>query len=277
MQEPVQGQEVMSEHPALNVFSFGGGVQTTAMMIMCCKGELKKPDKVIFADTQWETKATYNYIKWMEREWMNPNGIELIRVTTGDIRADSLDEDKGFASMPFKTIRKDNSKGMLMRQCTNEYKVQPIYRALRKILGLVPKERYKGTPVNMWMGISWDEMVRMKTNRVKWINNVYPLIEKRMSRNDCVNYMTKNGVPTPPKSACIGCPFHGDSYWRDLKINSRNEFDDAVHFERNVNKTKVAIKGEVYIHKSCKPLDQVDFGESQQEMFEEECEGHCGV
>jgi len=261
----------------MDIISFGGGVQTTTIIIMCCLGELPIPDHVIFADTQWETQSTYDYIDWLDTTWMQPHGITLQRITKGDIRAESIAPDSTFASMPFKTLKPDDTKGLLRRQCTNEYKIQPIYKAVRTLLGLEPYQRYTGIPIKMWMGISWDESVRMKPNRVSWIENTYPLIDRRMTRHQCLAYLHDHDIPTPPKSACIGCPFHGNLYWRDLKRHSPLEFQDAVTFEREVNTTPVAKKGQVFLHQSCLPLDQVNFGEDQDDLFGEECEGHCGV
>ena len=37
------------------------------------------------------------------------------------------------------------------------------------------------------------------------------------------------------------------------------------------------INDKIYLHPSLKPLDEVDFNENQLEMFDNECEGHCGL
>ncbi|WP_243704975.1 hypothetical protein [Micromonospora sp. KC723] len=44
-------------------------------------------------------------------------GIEVVRVSTGDIRADALDPNHRFASMPLFTLGPNGERGMARRQC----------------------------------------------------------------------------------------------------------------------------------------------------------------
>ena len=87
----------------------------------------------------------------------------------------------------------------MMRQCTTEFKINPIRKALRK---------YK--PVIQWIGISLDEAHRMKPSRDDWIENRWPLIDLRMKRHDCLRWMQEKGYPQPPRSACVFCPYMSD-------------------------------------------------------------------
>ena len=48
--------------------------------------------------------------------------------------------------------------------------------------------RYHLTAVELWLGISTDEAIRMKPSRDRWIQNRYPLIEAGMSRRDCMDW-----------------------------------------------------------------------------------------
>lgn len=255
----------------MKVLSFGGGVQTVTIAAMSCLGDYEMPDVAIFADPQWESKATYAYMDWFEG-WMRERGLNLIRATKGNLRMDSLSEGKRIASLPLYT----DPNGMLMRQCTNEYKIQVVYSEIRKFIGLKFRERAKES-CDLWLGISIDEADRMKDSRVKWINNCYPLIDLNMTRADCINYLNRNNIPIPPKSACIGCPFHSDFYWLDLKRNSPQEFEDACQFDEAIRFHRVAIKNKVYIHRSRKPLREVYLQEDQMDLFGNECEGHCGL
>ena len=164
---------------------------------------------------------------------------------------------------------------MLWRQCTKEYKVEVVRRAIREFLGYGPRQRVK-EHVNLWMGISTDEITRVKPSPIKYITHKYPLIERGMSRLDCLEWMRKNGYPMPPKSACIGCPYHSDEYWKQLKEKYPEEFADAVDFDRALRK-KPRPEGELYLHRSCQPLDEVDFSIGQESLFDNECEGMCGI
>ncbi len=69
------------------------------------------------------------------------------------------------------------------------------------------------------MGISTDEMQRMKESTDWWSIKRYPLIEKEFVRNDSIKYVEKFGLPTPPRSACTFCPYHSNKEWLDLKKN----------------------------------------------------------
>ena len=253
------------------ILSYGGGVQTVTIATMCCLGDYPMPDVAIFADPQWETQSTYDYTKWF-KEWMKERGLNLIETTKGNIRSEALSVGKRIASLPVYT----EPSGMMIRQCTNEYKIQPVIQAVRKFCGVGKGERMK-QKVNLWLGISCDEASRMKPSRTPWMTNIYPLIEKGMNRSDCLAYLTRKGVPHPPKSACIGCPFHSDHYWLALKRNSPKEWEDACQFDDAIRKHRVSIKAKVYLHRSMKPLRDVYLAEDQMDFFQNECEGHCGL
>lgn len=85
-----------------------------------------------------------------------------------------------------------------------------------------------------WIGISLDEVSRMKPSWEKWSQHRWPLIEADMTRHDCLRWMEKNGYPKPPRSACTYCPFHSDSEWRRMKIDTPAEFESAVLFEKKM-------------------------------------------
>lgn len=122
-----------------------------------------------------------------------------------------------------------------------------------------------------------------KTVPHPWILNRFPLIENGMSREDCKRWMKDRGYPEPPKSACVFCPYHNNAMWRDMKNNNPEEFAKAVAYERDLEdkaKAIVHLKSKEYLHESRAPLDQVDFSnpnDSQLNLFENECEGMCGV
>jgi hypothetical protein len=256
------------------VQSMGFGVQSVTIAAMACLGDLPMPDACIFADPRWESKATYRYIETFT-PWAKQRGLDITTVSKGNIRADAAGSQNGFASLPLHTLL-DGQPGMLRRQCTNEYKIQPVIQEIRRQLGVEKRKRVKGK-VTLWLGISLDEVERMKESLIPWIENAWPLVEKKMRRGDCIEYLKTHGIPVPPKSSCIGCPFHGDAYWRDLKQNSPEEFESACNFDDIMRTRKAAVKAPVFLHPSLKPLRDVDFNDKQGDMFANECEGHCGL
>ncbi len=260
----------------MHVLSLGAGVQSTAMLLMAMEGEITpKPDLVVFADTQWEPAAVYENL-----ERLRAMGAEIEVVTEGDIRADALDADKKFASMPLYAVDAQGHKSLMRRQCTREYKIAPIRRLIRQRL----KGR-GGKRAVMWMGITTDEALRMRTSNVKYIEHRYPLIDMGLSRRDCLEWLADHGYEPPQRSACIGCPFHSDHEWRAIKQVAK-EWSDAVEFDkalRNGAGINKRLTGDVYLHRSAQPLRDVDLrtleeqGQLVLDGFGQECEGMCGV
>ena len=261
------------------VLSLGAGVQSSAMAVMSAKGDLPPVDCAIFADTGYEPKGIYLYLDYLKS--ILPYPIYL--VSKGNIKQDMLnakDTNKFVVAPFFNQHSITGKKGMIRRQCTSEYKIIPIRKKIRELCNIsygkhFPKDKY----VEQWIGISTDEIQRMKPARDKYILNRHPLIEAKMNRQDCLNYMKKENIILPEKSACICCPFRDDKGWLDMKKNNREEFADAVEFDKNI---RLIIKDpdmKNYTHRSCKPLDEVDFDkkDNQLDMFNNECEGMCGV
>lgn len=264
----------MSDRPT--VISLGAGVQSTALALMAAAGDLDtlgpRPELAIFADTGWEPAATYAHLDRLELELAGR--LEVIRVSAGDLRQDTIDaaagDGAGFAVIPLYVTNADGKRAILRRQCTREYKLEPIYRELR---------RRDLNPVTLYLGITLDEVQRMKPARVQWARNAWPLIERRLTRHDCARYLETAGWADVPKSACIGCPYHAAAQWRDLRDNSPDEWADAVAFDAAIRRLP-RIDGEAFLHPSRVPLNEVDLTTREdlgQLTLDDECEGLCGV
>jgi len=265
----------------LTVVSLGAGVQSSVMALMAARGEITPmPDCAIFADTQWEPEGVYAHLNWLETKLPFP----VYRVTEGDLRQHTIDGGSSalgdFQPIPFFTLENGNA-GIGRRECTSHYKIKPIRKKMRELLGLKKGERSKGVVARTWIGISTDEAIRMKPSHEKWLENTWPLIDAGMSRQDCLRWFEKE-YPLRPlaKSACVGCPFHNDREWRDMKLNDPSSFADAVAFDEAIRKSTRGEKKQ-FLHSQRKPLDEVDFRNledmGQTNMFNEECEGMCGV
>ncbi len=275
------------DNPALRVVSFGAGVQSTVMLLMACRREIgPMPDVAIFADTQWEPKQIYNHLEWVKAEVARlTNGqVPVLTVSAGDIRADHLaglnETGQRFASMPLYT---EGGKGMGRRQCTKEYKIEPIIKETRRLLGVEKGKRVpKNTMVEQWLGISTDELQRLKNSNHKWIVHRWPLIEARMSRADCRAWFEKN-YPGQElvKSACIGCPFKDNKMWQQLKFADPDGWLDVCEFDEAIRLNGSKLKGmnlQQYVHRSATPLRTAYLGDtSTSDFFQEECEGMCGL
>lgn len=269
----------------LRVLSLGAGVQSTTLALMAAHGHFGPLDCAIFADTGWEPAAVYEHLRWL----MSPNVLPfpVHVVSAGNLRDNLLAAGQGkrWASIPAFTRTVDRrgnvSIGMIRRQCTTSAKIEPIRRKVRELTGLTRKRSPKHAVVSQWLGISMDEVVRMKPSHEAWQVNRFPLIEKRMTRQDCLNWIRSHGYPDPPKSACIGCPYHSNAMWRNMRDRDRPAWNDAVEVDRAIRTGLRGIRGEVFLHRSGLPLDEVDLStatdQGQLDLWPNECEGMCGL
>ena len=139
-------------------------------------------------------------------------GIALHTVSAGNIRTDALNADHRFASMPLHVLHADSSRGLARRQCTSEYKIASLKKAARHLLGYpYPRRVPRGVYAEQAIGISTDEILRAKDSDVAHLQNVFPLIELDWDRRACAEYLAERGFGHTVKSACLGCPFHGNA------------------------------------------------------------------
>ena len=259
----------------LRILSLGAGVQSSTLALMIEKGEIPMVDAAIFADTQAESQDTYKFLAWLKTKLTYPVYI----ISKGNLTEHLLNTDYPIA--PFWSQNMITGKKELMkRQCTSNYKIQPIIQEIRRLLGLKKRERVKkDTTVELLMGISKDEIFRMKPNRMPYIKNIFPLIDKNLRRQNCINWFKKYYDKTPPRSACIYCPFHNDNHFKKLKETNSKEWSAIVEFDKKIRNNNRDKNRQVFIHKSCTPIDEVDLNkkDNQLDLFNNECEGMCGV
>ncbi len=246
--------------PTLRLLSLGAGVQSTTLALMACDGTLPRIDGAIFADTGWEPARVYEHLGKL-REVLDAAGIPLHVVTKGDLRRDAIDPEHRYASIPYYVRNPNGTEGMGRRQCTGEYKLDPINRKVRELLGAAaPDFRRvpKGRVAEQWIGFSTDEIHRVSDkDRVSYVAKRYPLLNLGMSRADCERWLRDRGWTSVAKSACIGCPYHGNRQWRDLRDNHPDEWADAVAFDEAIRKggaRGLPLNGEAFLHRSRVPL-----------------------
>ena len=191
------GEAGAGEVVKLRVLSLGAGVQSTTLALMAAHGEIgPMPDCAIFADTQDEPADVYEHLRWL----MSPNVLPFpVHIVTNGKLSDKLKGGDEEARIPCFV----GAGGLSKRQCTQNYKLRPIRRKIRELLGVGPRGHVTAGLVESWIGISTDEAIRKKPSGLAFVVNRHPLIEKWMSRNDCKEWLVANGYPLPPKSACI--------------------------------------------------------------------------
>jgi hypothetical protein len=274
--------------------SLGAGVQSSTLALMSAHGDIEPFDGAIFADTQNEPLSVMSWLDWLEKEVSQcQHPYPIYRVSKGNlaerelkIRISKVTGNSYIQGGIPAFVKSPSGKreGLLGRKCTQDFKIQPIYAELRRLLGI--KRAVKNQPVLalMAIGISLDEVHRMKPSRFPYAENYWPLIDLRMTREDCLKWMQKKGYPAPPRSSCVFCPFHSDAEWTRLRNEEPFEFTRAVEFENKMHEAYArqnALRGKPYLHTSCVPLLEVKFADvkshSQVDMFGNECEGMCGV
>ena len=276
--------------------SLGAGVQSSVLALLLSRSHPRlvdsgypKPDVAVFADTGWEPDYVYQHLDWLEGELQYP----LIRVSEGDLKTNIKKgrtvSGHNFVDVPLFTVNGDGKKGMLRRQCTTHYKIKPIYRRVRELAGGQRGRPFpKDTHAEMWIGISLDEVGRMKPSRERWVEHRWPLVDIGMTRQDCVEWFNSEYPGRHlPRSACVICPYRSDEHWLELKQSEPDSYEEAVHFDRwlrhsTKNPVRELLHGRPYLHAARRPLDSV-IDEQETEgakginHFENECEGLCGV
>ena len=132
--------------------------------------------------------------------------------------------------------------------------------------------------IEQWIGISLDEFQRMHDSDVKYITHRWPLIERRMTRTDCKNWLALHGLEIPPRSACTFCPFHSTKEWRRIK-GIEHDWQEAVSVDKAIRKARPPY--DLFVHPARKPLNEIDFRTAEERgqlsLWDHECSGMCGV
>lgn len=277
------------------VLNLGAGVQSTTIYLMMIDGQLPTVDVAIFADTGDEPRAVYDHLDFLKKM----NGPPIVTVSRGNL-GDNLirgvnADGRRFISIPSFLSEDGTTKtGIGKRQCTYDFKVEPIEKEIRRLLGVAPGERIpKETIITQIMGLSFDEpkrVARVKDRfrgRRNWLCE-FPLFDEFMTRQDCTVWL-KNRLPNihVPRSACVFCPFKNDAEWVKLKTEDPKGWERAVEIDHAIrDKTSVCTRdmnSTQYLHVSCRPLELVELNPSApdpQSRFnwsQMDCEGMCGV
>ena len=304
-EQPLQLSSRFGNH-ARHYISLGAGVQSTALYLMAAAGSiLPTPQAAIFADTQWEPEYVYHHLAWLQSLNLP---IPIITVTAGNLyrntwegrRVNAVDDRNPFTEVPT-FVKDENGKISIgQRQCTQNYKVKPVYEKIRELLGRPPRTGWREPPhAAVWLGISTDEWMRGKPPREKWVEAQYPLLEAGLNRQQCQQWF-KDRYPDRQllKSSCVGCPYHNNRDWIALQKNAPRQMAAAVRLDAHLQ-TEARIARErsgkaQYLHRSGKPLGEAlallnKAAEAQPQLplpgsdheppiaFGEECEGYCGL
>ena len=278
------------ETKKIDIISFGAGVQSTALLIMACDGTLKKlgynVKHAIFANTGDEPKRVLDNYKFMKK-YANKYGVEVHMTSNGNIVEDVnkfCETGQRVPSLPYFTRDiETNELGMLMRQCTSDYKIVAVDRFIRReLLNLKKGQRIpKDILVRKIIGISVDEFQRIKESPNKWHTNHYPLFNLEWDRSKCLVYIEEKIGTIPTSSECIICPFHSDEYWKNMKLNYKGDWNHAVEIDELLRSSNIQekskIKSKLFLYRGGVPLKDAELNENQLSLFDMYCGGGCGL
>jgi len=187
------------------ILSYGGGVNSTAIIALAKMGELPMPDHIVFSDTGAEYPYTHSYIDYLENQ-----GIRMIYLTGGT----------RFMGLVEFCQSKDLIPSRMNRWCTDHWKRTPVQRFARAF-----------GEVKMWIGIDAGEEHRTNARRDR--NTEFPLVDLDIDRNKCKEIIREVGWGVPQKSGCFICPYQPKREWIKLKREYPDLWDIAVKLEKN--------------------------------------------
>ncbi len=236
-----------------NYLSFGGGVNSVAMMLML----LDQGDEfeAVFVDHETDWPETYEYVE-MFQAWLKDNGHKQITILKPELEIKRSGE--AFNSLFDFCWSRKMVPSFMSRWCTDKFKI----RALK---------RYVKTPCFQYLGIDAGEAHRAKLKAFKGVENRFPLIENNINRSGCKEIITAHGLPVPMKSGCYICPFQRRSQWVELRFKHACLFQDAVNLEaRNIEDRIKRGKKALYLSQSYKATLPNIVNEKQKQLFEQD-------
>ena len=238
----------------LRVISFGGGVQSTAMLVLANQGKIEGVDAALFSNVgdDSEHPATLDYVRNVASSRSSIPVIELShpkRTLMEDLTRDSR-------SINIPVRMANGAPGN--RNCTHTYKVRVIGRWLKE------HGASKDNPAQVLIGISTDEVHRINRKRAEnYESPEYPLIDLGLDRAACQQLIKDAGWPVPPKSSCFFCPFHRPQTWSEMRRDEPELFWKAADLEAQLIKRREMLgKDPVYLTRFAKPLAEA-IGEAQ--------------
>lgn len=252
----------------LTVISYGGGVQSTAMVVLAAQGRLGYDiDAALFANVgdDSEHPATLTYVREVAIPWAAERGLpvhELHKQRRDGSRAPGLMSHILDHADP-ETLREPIPvRGMngapLSRSCTADWKVKVVGKWLKA------HGASADNPATVCIGISTDEIIRASNKRAEpYERPAYPLIDLNLDRSGCQRVIAEAGLPVPPKSSCFFCPFHRPQMWAEMRRDEPELFFTAAKLEATLIERRTRLgKDPVYLTRFGVPLEDA-IGEAQ--------------
>ena len=241
----------------MRVVSLGWGVQSFGLAALSALGMLPKVDFAIHADTGWERTETHAFAA-RYTPWLEEHGIQVITVRS-EMHGQTWGEWNGIFIPAFTTRENGAFSGMLRRQCTGRWKIDPMRRWLSAEL---KRRGLKKTPgvVEQWIGFTLDEAHRAKPNDVQYITNCHPfleMLERPWTRGMVIQWLRDHDLEVPVKSTCVMCPFHNYQIWREIQLADNGDWERAIAADRAIRHRRPGYL--CYLCSDRKPLEEHNF------------------
>jgi len=267
----------------MRVISLGGGVQSTAMVVLAVQGELDA-EIALFANVgdDSEHPDTLDYVAEVLEPWAASQGFTIRQLRREFTRGDHVGQT--LSILQYQALSKRSiviparmSNGAPgNRSCTVDWKIRVVGRWLREH-GATPDN-----PAEVCIGFSTDEIQRVSGRQPsKYQISTYPLLDLGLNRADCMRVIADAGLPVPPKSACWFCPFTTPQRWAEMRRDTPDLFNAAQAVEDMLNTKRAHIgKDDVFLTRFGKRLSE-SIGEAQPALFTSDdgvCDdGYCFV
>lgn len=214
------------------VVAFGGGTNSTAMLIGMLERGIR-PDFITFADTGGEKPHTYKHIEDMQK-WLKSVGFPEIVIVKKVTRAGDL------LTLEDDCLQKKMLPSLAygFKSCSQKYKIAPQDKYFNN-LPAARKVWKDGGKLTKYIGYDAGETRRASIIESKKYDYRYPLIEWEWEREDCVDAITRAGLPQPGKSACFFCPASTLAEIRETAALYPELMGRAIKIERNAELTSV--------------------------------------
>jgi PP-loop superfamily ATP-utilizing enzyme len=243
----------------MRIISYGGGVQSTALIVLATQGKIGHIDAALFANVgdDSEHPATITYVREVMQPWAKERGIEVHELNrikrTGEVETlwGRLMKPES-RSLPI-PVRMSDTGAPGTRSCTADFKINVIAKWLKA------RGASADTPAQVCIGFSLDEAHRASNRRANaYEQPEHPLLDLHLNRTDCKNIIGRAGLPVPPKSACFFCPFHRPTMWAKMRRDEPELFQKSVELENTLNERRRKLgRDQVYLTRFGKPLADV--------------------
>lgn len=225
----------------MNIVSFGGGTNSTAMIIGMYLHKIPI-DKILFADTGGEQPHTYKFMETFNK-WLtchNLPKIECVEYRKKDGSRLTLEEEclrsKTLPSIAYghKGCSLKHKAGTQRKYCNHDEQCRQVWKSGKKVgkfIGFDAKETKR-----IQCAIPLDE-------KDKKYEYHYPLYEWGWDRAECIRVIERAGLEKPGKSSCYFCPSMKKKEIQALWENYPDLFQRAIEIEHNAAETLITVKG----------------------------------